>query len=359
MIPPHSRIQPYAGPINTEPPVAASSAQTRPHPEKLSLADLSPNARLALKLLEGQVNKRHKVMALLVQNGIVDGTLRIHKAPGTKPHYMQKVNLKQEKDFAHLTVRTSLNDWAQYDITGIDLHVPSWDRTESIALSAPPPATTHHEAASDMDGQASMAAGNLAAHASRAQLTQALMMQNSYQYFSGAPLPLDASVGTQSMVFSHGGSAVNAPGVPGPSKKPPAHAARSEPFAGSPQSDATPLVLKGANSKRVEDPDNPGKFVTLGTLRSRQKVKDPKTGEMVSIATLRNRQKVKDPETGDIVTKTALRQRRKVLDSETGEMVSAPTLRNRQKVKDPKTGQTLSKAALTKREERRAKAETA
>jgi hypothetical protein len=58
----------------------------------------------------------------------------------------------------------------------------------------------------------------------------------------------------------------------------------------SSQSDSTSSVLKGSNSKRVQDPDNPDKTVSLGALRLRQKVTDPDTGETISKNALRKRQ---------------------------------------------------------------------
>jgi hypothetical protein len=91
------------------------------------------------------------------------------------------------------------------------------------------------------------------------------------------------------MDFSHDGSAGASIGVPGRSRA--QQSARSEPYPASSQAGSTSSAVKGSNSTRVQDPDNPGKTVTLGALRKRQKVTDPKTGETVSKTALYGRQK--------------------------------------------------------------------
>lgn len=125
-------------------------------------------------------------MALLAQNGIVDGALRLLETPGAELHYRQDVNVLPEKELAQLTVRASLNDRAQYDITGIDLYVPSRGRTESITLSAPPPAFQHPEARAVGRADAPLASSQQAAHNSPGQLTRARTMGNNLQAFPGA-----------------------------------------------------------------------------------------------------------------------------------------------------------------------------
>jgi hypothetical protein len=168
-----------------------------------------------------------------------------------------------------------------------------------------------------------------------------------------------ASVSTQSMDFSHDGSAGASIGVPGHSQTQPNQSTRSEPYPASSQAGSTSSAVKGSTSTRVQDPDNPGKTITLGALRKRQKVTDPETGQTVSKNALSKRQKVTDPKTGETVSKNALSKRQKVTDPKTGETVSKSALYSRQKVTDPKTGETVSKSALYGRQKRRAKAESA
>jgi len=134
----------YTGSVNSAQSLEAPVAQTQPqHPQTLSLASLSTQAYHALNQTEAQPNGHHQLMALLAHNGITDGALQLRPTQGADAHYEQQVTILPENDVAHLTVRAQLNERAQYDIAGIDLHVPSTGRTESIFLSAPlPPANT-------------------------------------------------------------------------------------------------------------------------------------------------------------------------------------------------------------------------
>ncbi|GGM31921.1 hypothetical protein ACFQDN_21455 [Pseudomonas asuensis] len=121
--------QHYTGSINTDQPSAAARSPTpHAHLAALSLTSLSPNAHLALDQTEAQPNNHHQLMALLARNGIADGTMHLRSTQGADAHYEQQVNVLPENDVANLTVRTRLNEQAQYDIAGIDLHVPSSGR---------------------------------------------------------------------------------------------------------------------------------------------------------------------------------------------------------------------------------------
>lgn len=282
--------------INTgQPLVAGSSYAQHAHPEALSLARLSRNAYSALDQVEAQPNGHHQLLALLVRGGIADSAMRLQSTQDESAHYVQQVDVPDE-GLANLTVRARLNHQAQYDIVGVDLHVPSTGRLESIALSsAPPPASTRNPAARFTQGQ----------------LAQAMIQQSNPQS--------DSAVSSS---------------------------ARNEQYWAASQLNASPSVLKGANSKRVQDPGHPEKMITLAALRRREKVEDPETGELLQLGTLRERQKVTDPVTGEIVSKAALRERQKVTDPETGKKVSPSTLFSRQKAKDPGTNEIISQGAM-------------
>ncbi|HBV39734.1 MAG TPA: hypothetical protein DEF05_08655 [Erwinia sp.] len=138
----------YTRSISSAQSVAAPGAEHTQlkHPQTLSLASLSTNAHWALNQSEMQPNGHHQLLALLASNAITDGALQLCSTRGAEAHYEQQVDVLPENDVAHLTVRAQLNECAKYDIgkydiAGIDLHVPSSGRTESIFLSAPPPPT--------------------------------------------------------------------------------------------------------------------------------------------------------------------------------------------------------------------------
>ncbi|WLI10727.1 hypothetical protein [Pseudomonas sp. FP603] len=87
-------------------------------------------------------------------------------------------------------------------------------------------------------------------------MTQALITKSSTQNFSGAPLPSGASVSTQSMVFSHDGSAGTSTGVPGPSRNRPAHAVSSAPYQAPSLSSRSGAASEGQPPKRRGATDN-------------------------------------------------------------------------------------------------------
>ncbi|WP_157079304.1 hypothetical protein, partial [Serratia ficaria] len=116
----------------------AAGTQSRiNHPETLSLAGLSDSSYLALTDDNAQSNGHHKLMVLLAFNNITDGGMKLSQAQGQDAHYQTNITIPLERGTAPLTVRARLNEQARYDVTGIDLHVPSWGRPESLTLSAP------------------------------------------------------------------------------------------------------------------------------------------------------------------------------------------------------------------------------
>jgi hypothetical protein len=185
-----------------------------------------------------------------------------------------------------LTIQTRLNDQSQYDI--VSAHLRDLSGVISINLSAPPPASAHGQAFPVLSGQQPLISSHQAAQSSRGQMAQAMVLQNNPQDFSGPRLPSGASDSTQSMVFSHDGSAGASTGVPGPSRNRSAHAANSGRYPTSSQSGAPAL---GDRNARVPDPEHPGQTISRSALRMREKVTDPETGETVSRGALSNRQR--------------------------------------------------------------------
>ena len=105
---------------------------------------------------------------------------------------------------------------------------------EHINLSYPPPAVTSGNEPSVMSGDQQSASSHLAAQYSQGQLTEALIRPSNPQDFSGNPLPSGASTSTQSMVFSHDGSAAGAlVTIPGPTRHRVGQAKRFEPYPAS------------------------------------------------------------------------------------------------------------------------------
>lgn len=191
--------QPYHTPVNPTQPLEMPGPQAQhPHPPTLSLAGLSANTHLALAQVESHTNGHHQLMVLLAQNSIADGTVQLVSSDGAHAHYGQWVNAPSGEAVT-LTVRTRLNDRAQYDITGLDLFVPSSGRLDSIVLSAPAPALISSEAHL---GDSPVTSGQLPSRSSladysRSELMQALIEQRNPQDFPSAPRPSGASFSTQ------------------------------------------------------------------------------------------------------------------------------------------------------------------
>ena len=170
-----------------------------------------------------------------------------------------------------------------------------------------------------------------------------------------------ASVTTQSMAFSHNGSAGPSAGVPEPSRSRPAQAAPSEPY---PSSQSGASSSRGKNV-RVPDPEHPGQTISRAALASRkhdrQQVPDPEhPGQTLSRNALSKRQQVPDPEhPGQTISRGVLSQRQQVPDPEhPGQTISRAALASRkydrQQVPDPQhLGQTISRAALRQRKQER------
>ena len=109
------------------------------HPGTLSLSKLSDNTYRVLTQDNAQNNGHHELMVLLAFNSIADGNMALKQAQGPDAHYQTNIAVPPEQSAAILTVRARLNEQARYDATGIDLHVPSSGKTESLTLSAPAP----------------------------------------------------------------------------------------------------------------------------------------------------------------------------------------------------------------------------
>lgn len=130
----------HAVPSNTAQGLVPASLHAQySHSQALSLARISVNAQLALEQIKDQSNNLHRFLALLTKHGIADTALHLQSTQGADAHYGRNVNIQGGGDAAHLTVRVRLNDQAQYDIAGVDLHMPESGRTESIHLSSRPP----------------------------------------------------------------------------------------------------------------------------------------------------------------------------------------------------------------------------
>jgi hypothetical protein len=368
-LPPGLPIQAYNEPVNSRQPLTALNSQTQSHPNALSLANLSRNTHYALDQAEVQPNGHYKLMALLVRHGIADGAVQLQSANGADAHYRHQINVLPENDVAHLTIRARLDEQAQYDITGIDLHVPSSGRAESMTLNVlPPPATLHEPASSPNTSSQSPSRTHLALFTNSA-LVQELIHRNNPQDFSDKPLPSGASVGTQSMVFSHGGSTGASTDALGRQRTVPDHAARRMPYATSAQSDAS--SLRG-HKTRVQDPEHPDKTVLKSTLNKREqgrkRVVDPENpGKTVAQGALKkrkyDREMVVDPTNLEkTVTVNALKKRQRVQDpNNPGQTIDRGKLslqkHRQQRVQDPlDSSRTMTQSALANRQARARKA---
>ncbi len=196
-------IQRQSAPDHADQTVGQAGSVARPsHPNALSLALMSFNALHALDQIEGQPNGHHQLLALLVRNGIADNALHMQSNQGADACYGQDVNVPGG-EVAKLTVQARLNDQAQYDILGIDLHLPASGKTESIHLSPAPAVDTHGNASAILNTGQRLPPTQLAAYYSRSQLTEAMVRQNILQDSKAAPLPSGSSNSVQSTVFSH------------------------------------------------------------------------------------------------------------------------------------------------------------
>jgi hypothetical protein len=243
---------------------------------------LSHNAHLALDPGATQPNLDDHRVASLVRDALQDLSFfllqsdsrmeatyqaLVNSPVGANP--MSIANLTSTE----LTIQTRLNDQSQYDI--VSAHLRDLSGVISITLSAPPPASAHGQAFSVLSRQQPSISSHLAAQSSREQLTRARMRQHSSQDFSGAPLPSGASDSTQSMVFSHDGSAGASTGVPGPSRNRSAHAARSAPYQAPSQPSRSGATSEGQPPKRTSATDeqiNAHLYNADGSLRTQRDV---------------------------------------------------------------------------------------
>ena len=290
-----SRIPSYqAPPINaSQPPQPTGSQAVRLHPNALSPARLSPNAQFALDQIETQPDGRDRLLALLVRNGINDGSLQFQSSQGTEAHYKQEVDAPSgttgERQAGNLIVRMKLNEQSEYDILGVDFHVFSSGATASIRLAGPPPAVTSNNAPSGSEDQQS---SHFAVLNSRSQFTQASI---------GLREHLDVSRKSD-------------------------QTGRFELSPTSPASllplNFTPFVSKA--KRLVQDPENPEKRVTQRVLDKRkydrQLVQDPQNPERTITRNMLNKRRrgpqlVDDPKNlGRTITKGALYKRTPVQD---------------------------------------------
>ncbi len=176
-----------------------------PHSEVLSRALLSPNAHRALDQAEAQPDEHHQLFALLARNGITDNALQLQSHQGANARYTQKLTVPGGET-ANLTIRARLNDQAQYDIAGVDLHLPTSGKTDSIYLSGPPAAIARdNESVATVEREASPPI-HLSAQYSRYQLTDTILHRNNPHIHSSPPP--GASDSTQSTDSSHVSSTV-------------------------------------------------------------------------------------------------------------------------------------------------------
>lgn len=196
------------------------------HRETLSPALLSPNALLALDQLEAQSNHRHQLLSLLAGNGIMDRAVHMQWNHGADAHFGQQVT-QPNGDVAKLCIRARLNEQAQYDIVGIDLHMPAFGATESIHLSGPPAAAMHDNASHALDTRQSLRPGHLEAYYSRSQLTEAIVRQGILRRSTGFHGASDSSSSSPSSIFSHVASKT---GGTGPIRSRTARTARTAPY---------------------------------------------------------------------------------------------------------------------------------
>jgi len=267
--------QQYAASNSVSQPLELSGSQAqRNHPATLSPAQVSHNALQDLDTLTAQPDVDYQRLASEVRNALQDGTLRLQSTSRMDATYQAVVKppaAANSMSIAHLTstdltIHARLNDQSQYDIIGANLHGPSI--SVALDLPDPPPASTRAEASS-ASGQQVSVSSQLAAQYSRGQLAHALIQLGNPQDFSGAPLPSGASVGSQSMVFSHAGSTGASVAVRGPRRTQPTHASRTAPYAASAQtSEGTQPRRNAATDDQIRE----HLYNDDGSLRSQRAV---------------------------------------------------------------------------------------
>ena len=277
--------------------VAGTQSQIN-HPGTLSLSELSDNTYRALTQDNAQNNGHHELMVLLAFNSIADGNMALRQAQGPDAHYQTNIAVPPEQSAAILTVRARLNEQARYDATGIDLHVPSSGKTESLTFSAPAPSLS---APSEPRGKKRRVPDP---ENPGKMISQGVLYNRQYDR-----------------------QPVQDPENPGK------------------------MISRNALNKRqynrqlVSDPENPGKMISQSALKSRKydrkAVPDPENpGEMISRNALNkrqyNRKLVADPENpGKMISQNALNSRR----------------HDRKAVADPENpGRMISQSALYKRQ---------
>lgn len=171
------------------------------HPDTLSPALLSKNAFLALAQAKKQPDEHHKLLARLTINSIEDSALQILSTLGADVIYKKSVHFPNG-DAGNLTVNAQLNNQAQYDIVSVNLYKPTSAESYSIYLSGRPADTSREQTDSYMHAGPATISSLLAAHYTRAQLANALILMNNPQDFTEVPLPSGVSVNTQTTVFS-------------------------------------------------------------------------------------------------------------------------------------------------------------
>jgi len=206
------------------------------------------------------------------------------------------------RQVGNLTVRAKLNEQSQYDIIGINFHVPSSGATSSIKLPDSPPAVTSNNEPSGMCGDQQFS--HLAALSSRSQFTQASIGRSHSQ---------DVSVGK-----------VRQGQIPDPENP-------------------AKMTTQGALNKRrfdrkqVPDPENPGLTITQGVLNhrkyDRQQVPDPANpGHTISKGALDKRKLVPDPiNLGQMISQDARSQQKLVWDPENPELMISQSAKSQRK----------------------------
>ncbi len=239
-------LQQNAPNTTTEPSISFAS-QPHSHPVALTQALMSTNAQWALDQIEAQPNGHQQLLALLARNGIADNTLYMQSHHEADVHYGQSVSLPGGES-ANLIVRARLNEQAQYDIVGIDLHIPTSGKTESIYLSGAPAVIARENSSPNMSTRQALPPTHLAAHYSPNQLMNAMVRQSAQNY-SAAPLPFGRSARTQSMAFSQPGSVVDGSltNSSGPSRARTARNAHNRYYPASSQSGATSSQSSGVS----------------------------------------------------------------------------------------------------------------
>ena len=256
-------------PVNASSQPSGSQEEHR-HPNALLPARLSLNTQFALKQIEAQPNGLDQLLALLVCNGIADGALQIQSSQGAEAHYKQEVDAPSARgtmgarQVGNLTVRAKLNEQSQYDIIGINFHVPSSGATASINLPDSPPSVTSNNEPSGMCGDQQFS--HLAALYSRSQFTQASIGRSHSQ---------DVSVSKvrQGQVL--------------------------DPENPAKMTTQATLNKRRYDRQRVPDPDNQGKTISRNLSNKRghvsRRVEDPRNSGEMNPNALNKRSTVEDP----------------------------------------------------------------